>query len=145
MPARWAIEARVPGKAGFVAASVMRDLMKEAGWDANIVSPDGDASGVDVVVTGKIQELSLDAMGEAFYTGMTVRSRVRVEAFNTADESIIRMILTGGGTQGVFWFEAEDAQKLLNDVLTDSLSKFVSSTTVEGQMLRCPSCVPAVR
>jgi hypothetical protein len=46
------------------------------------------------------------------------------------------MTLTGGGTDSVFWFSPDDAQNLVNDVMTESFSKLVSSTKFENGALR---------
>jgi hypothetical protein len=46
------------------------------------------------------------------------------------------MTLNGSGNDEVFWFDPEDAQGLLNDVLTDSFGKLVQDTTIENKQLR---------
>ena len=59
-----------------------------------------------------------------------------IQAKNTADDSVVRMTLNGEGSQSVFWFEPEDAQSLLNVILTDSLEKLLTTTKVENNVLR---------
>ena len=57
-------------------------------------------------------------------------------AQNVADGSTIRMTLNGSGDSDIFWFDPEDAQALVNDVLADSFGKLVQDTTVENKQLR---------
>ena len=53
-----------------------------------------------------------------------------------ADGSIVRMTLNGTGSQTVFWYEPEDAQRLISEVLSESIGKLVADTRVEGSLLR---------
>ncbi len=55
-----------------------------------------------------------------------------------ADGSIVRMTLNGTGSQTVFWFwyEPEDAQRLISEVLSESFGKLVVDTRIEGNLLR---------
>ena len=46
------------------------------------------------------------------------------------------MTLNGAGTESVFWFDPEDAQGLMNEVLIASLEKLVVNTKVENNLLR---------
>jgi hypothetical protein len=64
------------------------------------------------------------------------KTKLALQGQNVADGSTIRMTLNGSGGDEVFWFEPEDAQALLNDVLTDSFGRFVQDTTLENKQLR---------
>ncbi len=46
------------------------------------------------------------------------------------------MTLNGSGGDDVCWFDLEDAQALVNDVLTDGFGKLAQDTTVENKQLR---------
>jgi len=39
-------------------------------------------------------------------------------------------------SRAVWWFEPEDAQQLVNDVLNHSFNQLLHSTRVEGQVVR---------
>src|ERR1043165_6616652 len=51
----------------------------------------------------------------------------------TGGESTIQERLLGSGTDQVFWFDPEDAQQLVNEVLEKNLEKFVADTRVDGK------------
>jgi uncharacterized lipoprotein YajG len=118
------------GKPGEVVGRVMGEYLKRKGWSIN---PNGAP---DVAVSGKVLDFSADADSKLFSTEITVRTKVVVEAMNKADGSIVRMTLNGDGSQRVFWFEPEDVQKLLSEVLTESLEKLVVNTKMEDKQLR---------
>jgi hypothetical protein len=42
----------------------------------------------------------------------------------------------GSGSDEVFWFDPEDAQQLVNEVLEKNIEKFLADTKVDGQALR---------
>jgi uncharacterized lipoprotein YajG len=46
------------------------------------------------------------------------------------------MTWNGTGSEDVFWFDREDLEKVVNEVLADSFSKLLQDTTVVNRMLR---------
>jgi hypothetical protein len=42
----------------------------------------------------------------------------------------------GAESDSVFWFEPEDAQRLVNEVLDDSFAQLIQSTRIESKVLR---------
>ena len=46
------------------------------------------------------------------------------------------MTLNGAGSEDVFWFDPEDVQAVVNEVLADSFSKVMQDTSVVNRMLR---------
>jgi hypothetical protein len=46
------------------------------------------------------------------------------------------MILNGTKAEDVFWFDPDDVEAVINEVLTGSFSKLTQDTTVVSQMLR---------
>ena len=120
------------GKPGDVVPAVVADYLKQKGWRAEVAK----TGGADVTLTGKVLDLSVDAKSKFFSTEITVKTKMAIQAQNAADGSVIRMTLSGDGSQSVFWFEPEDAQSLVNDMLTDSLEKLVANTKVENKLLR---------
>lgn len=126
------------GKSADVVAPVIAEYLKQKGWRAEVVKA-GSASGAgspDVMLTGKLLDFSVNAKSRVFSTKITATTKMAIQAKNTADGSVVRMTLNGEGTQGVFWFEPEDAQSLMNDILTDSLEKLLTATKVENNLLR---------
>ncbi|MEP6887644.1 MAG: hypothetical protein ABI945_04900 [Nitrospirales bacterium] len=127
------------GKHGDAVSKAVADYLKGKGWNVMLVkSADSIApEKPDVILTGKILALSMDAQSRFLRTTeMAAKSKIAVQAQNTADDSNVRMTLNGAGSQNVFWFDAEDAEKLLNDVLAESMEKLTTDTKFERKMLR---------
>ena len=78
----------------------------------------------------------MDAEGKLFRTKIDVRSKTRVEVFNKSDKSTVRMTVSGENSDEFFWFKPQHAQDLLNEALTDSFTRFIARTKVEGNLLR---------
>ncbi|MFO0774160.1 MAG: hypothetical protein U0172_05805 [Nitrospiraceae bacterium] len=113
--------------AGQAVANALTDYLKSKGWRATAVS-DASKANSDVTLSGEILEMDVDAKAGWFLTELTSKSKVLVQGLNRADGSKVRMTLTGTGADKVFWFNENDAQTLINDVLAESFSKFPSST-----------------
>lgn len=123
-------------EAGVLAAEVMAHVLRRHGWQAEVDNAATSAPVPDVVVNGEIREMTVEAKGSLLETTIFADARVVIEALNTADESRVRQTLTGVGSRGVFWFEPEDAEQLLTEILIDSFRKLTASTTVDGTQLR---------
>jgi len=126
------------GKAGDVIAQVVADHLKQKGWRVwgrrhGSPAPDGDP---DVVLTGQIQDFSTNAKSGAFFTKLTVKSKLAVLARNAVDGSTTSMNLEGTSTDSVFWFEPKDVQELVNETLKESLDKLTADTKIENRALR---------
>jgi hypothetical protein len=89
-----------------------------------------------VTVSGKLLNLAVDADSKFGRTVITVRAKMVVQAQNAADGSVVRMTLNGAGEDTVVWFDPEDAEDLVNTVLTESFQKFLANTKVENGLLR---------
>ncbi|TLY16546.1 MAG: hypothetical protein E6K69_03935 [Nitrospirae bacterium] len=127
------------GKPGAeVAAQAVADYLKMKGWRAELVKPGGSGaeSNAEVTLSGKLLDLSVDAKGKFLQTEISSKIKIVVQALNRADGSTVRMTLNGAGTESVFWFDPEDAQGLVNEVLIASLEKLVGNTKVENDLLR---------
>lgn len=120
------------GKPGEVVSKLVAEGLKQRGWKVEKAGADGK---VQATISGKIQELSVNAKSSFGSTDITTATKIVVEAAN-ADGSKVRMTLSGAGAQSVFWFEPEDAQALLAETVSDSLGKFIANTKVEGNALR---------
>lgn len=127
----------VPGaNPGEVTAQAITDYLKGNGWRAERVKPGGSLSGADVVISGQVMELAVNAKSGIGFTKITADAKVMMQARNVADGSLVRMTLNGAGSDDVFWFDPEDAQSLINQVVTESFDKLVQSTKVDNKQLR---------
>lgn len=127
------------GKASAAVAQVVTNYLKKRGWrvqSARPVAGTAPDGGPHVTLSGKILELSADAKSTFGSTTITAKSKTVIEALNAEDGSIVRMTLSGSGTQTVVVFDPEDAEDLLSGALSESLEKFVTDTKIEKKMLR---------
>jgi uncharacterized lipoprotein YajG len=115
-------------------AQALTDYLTAQGWQVTKRGA-GDQK-ADVVLTGKMLDFSVHAKSRVGFTEITAKTKLALQAQNVADGSTIRMTLNGSGADDVFWFDPEDAQTLVNGVLTDSFGKLVQDTTVENKQLR---------
>ena len=122
------------GNPADVVAQALADYLIAKGWQ--VTKGGAGDKAADVVLTGKLLDLSLHAKSRVGFTEVTTRTKLAVQAQNVADGSTIRMTLNGSGAEDIFWFDPEDAQAVVNDVLTDSFGKLVQDTTVEDRLLR---------
>jgi len=122
------------GNPADVVAQALTDYLTAKGWQMTKRGA-GDKE-ADVVLTGKILDLSVQAKSRVGFTEVTAKAKLTLQVQNVADGSTIRMTLNGSGADDVFWFDPEDAQALVNDVLTNSFGKLVENTTVENKLLR---------
>ncbi len=93
----------------------------------------------DTKITRGTRATKLADLKGVGFTEVTTKTKLALQALNVADGSTIRMTLNGSGADDVFWFDPEDAQALVNDLLTDSFGKLVQDTTVENKQLRLKS------
>ena len=131
------------GEAGAVVARVIADYLQHQGWRAVAMEPSQVAGPAfngqpDVKLSGSVLAFSVHATSTIGSTEIKVATKLNVEAENMADGSIVRMTLNGTGSQTVFWFwyEPEDAQRLISEVWSESISKLVADTRIEGNLLR---------
>jgi hypothetical protein len=122
------------GNSADTIAQALTDYLTAQGWQVTKRGA-GDQK-ADVVLTGKMLDFSVHAKSRVGFTEITAKTKLALQAQNVADGSTIRMTLNGNGADDVFWFDPEDAQTLVNGVLTDSFSKLVQDTTVENNQLR---------
>jgi uncharacterized lipoprotein YajG len=120
-----------------MAAQALTEYLTAKGWQ--VTKRGAVNNGADVVLTGKILDLSVHAKSRIGFTEVTTKSKLALQAQNVADGSTIRMTLNGSGGDDIFWFDPEDAQTLVNDVLTDSFSKLLQDTKIENKQLRLKS------
>jgi uncharacterized lipoprotein YajG len=120
-----------------VVAQALTDYLTAKGWQ--VTKRGAGDKDADVVLTGKILDLSVLAKSRVGFTEITTKAKLALQAQNVVDGSTIRMTLNGSGADDVFWFDQEDAQAIVNDVLTDSFGKLVQDTKIENKSLRLTS------
>jgi hypothetical protein len=125
------------GNAGGAIARVVGEYLAQKGRQVKIkvVQPGQPATGdewaPDVTVTGQVEELSANAKSRVLNTLVTAKLRVIVYGVNSADGSKVRLSLEGEKSKPVFWFDPEDVQALVNELLVESLDKLLSNVQVE--------------
>lgn len=125
------------GNPADVITQALADYLTAKGWQ---VTKEGVGDkGADVVLTGKILDLGVHAKSRVGFTEVTTKMKLALQAQNASDGSTIHMTLNGSGADDVFWFDPEDVQALLNDVLTDSFGKLVHDTKIRNNALRLTS------
>lgn len=124
------------GNPGEVVAQALATCLESKGWQADVVKPGTTSSGADVTLSRTMQDLAVSAKSGFGFTKITSKAKLGIQALNVADGSQVRMTLGGSGSDSVFWFDPEDAQEVLNDVLTQSFDKLVQDTKVENKLLR---------
>jgi hypothetical protein len=122
------------GKPAEAAAQALARYLGAKGW--HVVPPGGTEASPDVILSGTLVDLAVNAKSGVGFTDLTTKTKVTLQAKNVADGSIVRMTLNGSGSDSVFWFEPEDAEALINEVLADSFSKLMQDTVVEKNLLR---------
>jgi hypothetical protein len=124
----------VPGnKPAEAVAHALTEYLTAKGW--RVVKP-GNSEGADVAIAGKLQELIVHAKSRVGFTEITAKTKLALQATNSADGSVVRMVLNGSGAEDVFWFDAGDVEDVVNEVLTDSFSKLTQDTAVVNRMFR---------
>lgn len=124
------------GTIGEATAKAFADYLTRKGWRAQYAASANQAEGADVVISGKILELSADAHGVVGSTDITAKNKVTVQAANQEDGSSITSTNSHTGNYTVFWYAPEDGEELLSEVLERNFEKFMSSTKFDGAALR---------
>jgi hypothetical protein len=122
------------GTVGEAVAKALVQHLNKRGWQASLDGAGGAAP--DATITGTIQDLSVTAVSRFGRTELAAKNTMMVRVANQADESTIQERLLGSGTDQVFWFDAEDAQQLVNEVLDKNIEKFISDTKAEGKTVK---------
>jgi hypothetical protein len=115
-----------------VAKAVVQQLNKR-GWQASLDGGGGAAP--DATITGTIQDLSVIAVSKFGRTVLVAKNTMMMRVANN-DQSTIQERVLSSGTDQVFWFDPEDAQQLLNEVLEKNIEKFIADTQVEGRVVK---------
>jgi hypothetical protein len=123
------------GTAGEAVAKSLIQQLNRRGWQASLAGQDGMEQ-PDATISGTIQDLSVNAISKFGHTELAAKNTMMVRVANHSDESTIQERLLGSGSDEVFWFDSEDAQQLVNEVLEKNLEKFIADTKVDGGAVR---------
>ena len=126
------IKDETPGQA--VAKALTKHLTRN-GWPVEYVLAPARNQAGDVAISGTIVELSLDSTRGLFTTDIVAKSKLAIQAVNK-DGSTLTYTVNGDGRYNVWWFEEQDAQELMRDVLEHGFDKFVGVTAFDAAGLR---------
>ena len=127
------------GSAGEEAAQAFADYLKRKGWQAQYAktAPAASEAGPDVVLSGKILELAVDARRGVFLTDIEARTKLVIQASNREDNSsLVRTDAHSGSHDNVLWFEPQDGESILSEVLEKNFERFVVNTKFEDRAVR---------
>ena len=119
--------------------SAVADYLKRKGWQAQYAktAPPASEAGPDVVLSGKILELAVDARRGVFLTDIEARTKLVIQASNREDNSsLVRTDAHSGSHDNVLWFEPQDGESILSEVLEKNFERFVVNTTFEDRAIR---------
>lgn len=116
-----------------VAKALVQQLNKQ-GWQASLDGQTGVQP--DATISGTIQDLSVNAVSKVGHTEIAAKNTMMVRVANHSDDSTVQERVLGSGTDEMLWFEPEDAQQLINEVLEKNIQKFIADTKVDGRAVR---------
>ncbi len=127
------------GSVGEETAQAFADYLKRKGWQAQyakVVSPTTE-NGPDILLSGKILDLAVEAKRGVLLTDIDARSKLVIQASNREDgSSIVRTDAHSGSHDNVFWFEPQDGEEILAEVLEKNFERFVVNTKFEDRAIR---------
>lgn len=127
------------GSAGEETAQAFAEYLKRKGWQAQYAktAPAASEAGPDVVLSGKILELAVDARRGVFLTDIEARTKLVIQASNREDSSsLVRTDAHSGSHDNVWWFEPQDGESILSEVLEKNFERFVANTKFEDRGIR---------
>jgi hypothetical protein len=122
------------GTAGEAVAKTLVQQLNKRGWQASLDGAGGTAP--DATITGTIQDLSVTAVSKFGRTEIAANNTMMVRVANHGDGSTIQERVLGSGSDSVFWFDPEDVQQLVNEVLEKNIEKFLADTKVDGKTVK---------
>ena len=122
-----------PGSAAEQVTAFVADYLKRAGFQVTRVQSGAAAGSADVVITGQIESYWNEAMGRFFRTELVSRNRLVFRASNTSDSSTVRTAVAGDASTKVVCFCLTDLEKLNNEALAQSLSRFLGDVAVSDR------------
>lgn len=127
------------GSTGEETAQAFADYLKRKGWQAQYAknTPPVTENGPDIVLSGKILDLAVDAKRGFLLTDIEARSKLIIQANNREDgSSLSRTDAHSGSHDNVFWFEPQDGEAILSEVLEKNFERFVVNTKFEDRTIQ---------
>ena len=127
------------GSAGEETAQAFADYLKRKGWQAQYAktAPAASEAGPDVVLSGKILELAVDARRGVFLTDIEARTKLVIQARNREHTSrLVRTDALAGSDGDELRFEPQDGESILSEVLEKNFERFVINTKFEDRGIR---------
>jgi hypothetical protein len=119
---------------GEAVAKTLDQELNKRGWLARMADQsDWDKPDATIQVPSGMYVVAVGKFGR---TEITVKNTMTMRVANHGGESTVREQVLGSGTDEVFWFNPEDAEQLLNEVLRKNIEKFLIDTKVEGRAVR---------
>ncbi|MFO0767449.1 MAG: hypothetical protein U0231_11805 [Nitrospiraceae bacterium] len=103
------------GSAGEETAQALADYLKRKGWQVQYakVAPPVSDNRPDIVLSGKILDMAVEAKGGLLFTDIGARNKLTIQGKNRSDDSSISdTVAHSGTTHSVFWFEPQDGRIL---------------------------------
>jgi hypothetical protein len=124
------------GTVGEATAKALVDYLSRQGWRVQLAPLGSRPEGADVVISGKVLELTANAHGVLGSTDIRANNKVLIQASNRRDGSSITDTISHTGAYTVFWYAPQDGEEILSDLLERNFEKFVSQTKFDGPSLR---------
>jgi hypothetical protein len=128
---------------GDVIAQILADRLKARGWKDRAWTVRVASSGAvtnlndaDIVISGKILDLSVNAKSRLFSTVVTTSSNLVIAARNLVDQSSTTRSIEGAQRETVVWFSEDDVQQLLSATLKDDIDRYLVDTMIDHKALR---------
>lgn len=125
-----------PGSAAEQVTAFTVDYLTRAGFRVTRVPSVAGAGAADVVLTGQIESYWNEAVGRFFRSELMSKNRLVIRASNANDGSTVRTSVAGDATTKVVCFCLTDLEKLNNEALAQSLSRFLGDVVVSDRGLK---------
>ncbi len=123
------------GTVSQASAQALVDYLNHHGWRASLAETQG-GDGADVTILGNLSDLSIDAKSGFMHTDLSAKNTFAFQIINHNDGSTVRGRVSGSGTDQVFWFDPEDAQALMTDLLESNFQEFMNDVRIDGRSIR---------
>lgn len=120
---------------GEAVAKALVQQLNRRGWQASLAGQNGAAQ-PDATISGSVRDLSVMAVSKFFKTEIAVKNTLMLRVANHSDDSSIQERVLGSGSNEVFWFDPEDVEQLVNEVLEKNIEKFIADTKIDGKAVR---------
>jgi len=128
------------GKPVDVIAQALVNRLQSRGWGDRAwnvsLGQAGAATDADIVISGVVEEFSVNAKSRVFSTVIDAKNRIQLQAKNVADNSTTTRNIENARTRTVFWFDEEDVRDLLSEILTDGIDRLIADTKITEKALR---------